>query len=78
MLSDVVLPGGMSGPELARSAQKIWPDLKLLFMSGNAEYTLQQYGLAESAVLLAKPFMMCDLVREVQAALIPSCADSDL
>ena len=71
VLCDVVLPGGMSGPELARSAQKIWPDLKLLFMSGNGEYTLQQHGLAEGAVLLVKPFMMRDLVREVQAAFVP-------
>jgi CheY-like chemotaxis protein len=77
VLCDVVLPGGMSGPELARGAQKIWPDLKLLFMSGNAEYTLQQHGLAEGAVLLRKPFMMRDLVREVQAALIPRISDKD-
>jgi CheY-like chemotaxis protein len=78
VLCDVVLPGGMSGPELARSALKIWPDLKLLFMSGNAEYTLQQHGLAEGAVLLRKPFMMRDLVREVQAALIPRISNKDL
>jgi CheY-like chemotaxis protein len=77
VLCDVVLPGGMSGPELARSAQETWPDLKLLFMSGNAEYTLQQHGLAEGAVLLVKPFMMRDLVREVQAALIPRISDKD-
>ena len=78
VLCDVVLPGGMSGPELARRAQKIWPDLKLLFMSGNAEFTLQQHGLAEGAVLLRKPFMMRDLVREVQAALIPGPDTEDL
>ena len=34
LLSDVVLAGGMSGPELADKAMSLYPELKVVFMSG--------------------------------------------
>eukprot|EP01098_Paradermamoeba_levis_P016107 TRINITY_DN8491_c0_g1_i1.p1 TRINITY_DN8491_c0_g1~~TRINITY_DN8491_c0_g1_i1.p1 ORF type:complete len:409 (+),score=-12.08 TRINITY_DN8491_c0_g1_i1:516-1742(+) len=34
LLTDVVMPGGMFGPELARQAMLLRPDLKVLFTSG--------------------------------------------
>jgi PleD family two-component response regulator len=34
LLTDVVLPGGLSGPDLAHKASQLQGDLKILFMSG--------------------------------------------
>ena len=34
LLTDVILPGGMSGPELAQAARTELPTIKILFMSG--------------------------------------------
>ena len=34
LLTDVVLPRGLSGPQVARSARHARPNLKVLFMSG--------------------------------------------
>jgi CheY-like chemotaxis protein len=54
LLTDLVLPGGMSGIELARYAMTRDPALKVLLTSGNASATAdpQTSGFA----LLAKPF----------------------
>src|SRR4029079_15851343 len=34
LLTDILLPGGMTGFDLARQARRRWPDLPILFMSG--------------------------------------------
>jgi PAS domain S-box-containing protein len=36
MLSDVVMPGGMTGIELARECSKNWPDMRIILTSGYA------------------------------------------
>ena len=36
MLSDVVMPGGMTGIELARECSKKWPDMRIVLTSGYA------------------------------------------
>src|SRR3546814_13456174 len=37
LFTDVIMPGGLSGPELAQRARELRPDLKVLFTSGYAE-----------------------------------------
>jgi PAS domain S-box-containing protein len=70
LLSDVVLPGGMSGPDLAVQAGLQDSDLKVLFMSGYADNAIRRSGLAGGDIeLLRKPFEKQELARKVRAAL---------
>ena len=62
MLSDIGLPDGMNGFDLARAAARRHPDLKMLFMSGLANnYKEGPNELPSGAVLMSKPFRMADL-----------------
>jgi nitrogen-specific signal transduction histidine kinase/CheY-like chemotaxis protein len=70
VLSDVIMAGGMNGPELASRALKIRPDLKILFMSGYTAGTARQMNdLPESIELVNKPFTKQDLTEKVLRAL---------
>ena len=70
LLSDVVLSGGMSGPDLAQEAMRRDPDLKVLFMSGYAESMVHHHTpLPENASLLNKPFHRHELAQAVRAVL---------
>ena len=70
LLSDVVLPGGLSGRELAREIAERRPEVKLLLMSGYAADVLLKEGdLSPGTDLLHKPFRRAELARRVRAAL---------
>ncbi len=57
LLSDVVLPGGKNGVELAREAKQIRPDLKVILVSGYPEGILENAGLGTTTFrVLGKPF----------------------
>jgi CheY-like chemotaxis protein len=71
LLSDVLLPQGMSGPELAEVAMALLPKIKVIFMSGHSE----QRGMLDRARkrgpirLLQKPFHLDELATQIKAAL---------
>ncbi|HEY7747402.1 MAG TPA: ATP-binding protein [Aestuariivirgaceae bacterium] len=70
VLSDVIMAGGMNGPELAARALKIRPQLKLLFMSGYAPGSVRQMQELPDAIdLVNKPFTRNDLTTKVKRAL---------
>jgi PAS domain S-box-containing protein len=70
VLSDVIMAGGMNGPELAAKAIKFRPDLRILFMSGYAPGSARQMqDLPESIDLVSKPFTRNDLTEKVMKAL---------
>ncbi|HEY7764728.1 MAG TPA: ATP-binding protein, partial [Aestuariivirgaceae bacterium] len=70
ILSDVIMAGGMNGPELAARALKMRPELKLLFMSGYAPGSVRQMQeLPDSIDLVNKPFTRNDLTSKVKRAL---------
>lgn len=69
LLSDVVLPGGMSGPDLAQDVLARHPGLKLLFMSGYADSATRKTPLPDGAELLPKPFRKSDLAQRVHGLL---------
>ncbi|MDP6708201.1 MAG: PAS domain S-box protein [Alphaproteobacteria bacterium] len=57
LLSDVVLPGGMSGPDLAFDVRRSKPDLKVVYMSGyTADALTRRGGIDADTVLIRKPF----------------------
>jgi signal transduction histidine kinase/CheY-like chemotaxis protein len=68
LFTDVVMPGGMFGPELARQATGLRPDLKVLFTSG---YTQNPVKAPDGfdARILRKPFRRQDLAAMLRSAL---------
>jgi len=70
LLSDVVLPKGMSGPALAKAARSLDPALKVLFMSGYTRDALLREGALEEQVhIIMKPFRKIDLAAKIRAVL---------
>jgi PAS domain S-box-containing protein len=69
MLTDVVMPR-MSGVDLARHLEPLYPDLRIIFMSGYADGSI---GPLEDSVALGrfieKPFSAADLARKVREVL---------
>jgi CheY-like chemotaxis protein len=55
IFTDVVMPGGISGDELAEAALTARPDIKILFTSGYAEPAIARQGLGAGA-WLKKPY----------------------
>jgi signal transduction histidine kinase len=69
LLTDVVLPKGMSGPALAREARSRRPGLKSLYMSGYTRNALDGDAAGEGAPLLMKPFRKADLASRLRQLL---------
>ena len=70
VLSDVMLPGGLLGPEVIQRARQARPNLRVLFMSGYADAEARSSGLlAEGATVLSKPFRRHDLACQLRVAL---------
>jgi PAS domain S-box-containing protein len=70
VLSDVIMAGGMNGPELATKALKIRPNLRILFMSGYAPGSVRQMqDMPDTIELVNKPFTRNDLTEKVLRAL---------
>ena len=70
LLSDVILPGGTSGPAFAKAAMAHDPDLPVIFMSGYpAEAGKDNTFLGSGTVLLNKPFEMRRLAQALRDAL---------
>lgn len=70
LFTDIVMPGGMNGRELAREGQKRRPGLPVLFASGYAAgaATSPEAGIGQ-AEILAKPYRSGDLARALRRAL---------
>jgi signal transduction histidine kinase/ActR/RegA family two-component response regulator len=74
VLTDMIMPGGMTGIELARAVQAHWPDIKVIIASG---YTAGADtapdltdGRGTNFPLISKPYSQADLARVLQAALL--------
>lgn len=61
LFTDVVMPGGMAGDELAALARQTCPALKILFTSGYAEPAIAGRELALSGSWLKKPYTSQEL-----------------
>jgi PAS domain S-box-containing protein len=70
LFTDVVIPGGMSGRELAEVVAKRRPGLKVLFTSGYTDNAIVHHGkLDEGVLLLAKPYRRNQLAEMIRIAL---------
>ncbi len=70
LFTDVIMQGGMSGPELVGRARQRRPQLKALLFSGYDDTALEPHGVfSVDAKLLRKPYSKRDLARELHATL---------
>jgi PAS domain S-box-containing protein len=70
LFTDVIMPGGMNGRELADAAAERKRSLKVLFTSGYAEDGIIHHGRLDPGVLLLpKPYRKADLARMLRLAL---------
>ena len=69
LFTDVIMPGGINGSQLAQEAIKRLPLIKILFTSGYTENAMIHQGRLEPGVLLlAKPYRKLDLARMLRSA----------
>ena len=67
LVTDVGLPGGLNGRQVADAARALRPDLKVLFITGFAENAAVGNGLLEPGMeVMTKPFVMDDLRAKVR------------
>lgn len=67
LVTDVGLPGGMNGRQVADAARTTRPDLKVLFVTGYAENAAIGNGLLDAGMqVIAKPFVMAELGNKVR------------
>lgn len=70
LFTDVVMPGGMNGKQLADAARLRRPALKVLFTSGYTEDAIVHQGrLDPGVILLGKPYRRAELVAKVRQVL---------
>lgn len=70
LFTDIVMPGGMNGAELAQKAQALRPSLKVLFTSGYTENTfVQDDQVKPCGALLTKPYQKQELALKVRQVL---------
>jgi PAS domain S-box-containing protein len=70
LLTDIVMPGGIDGTDLAQVAMHMRPELKVLFTSGFPQVASGQIGIVSAdQMLLSKPYRKQDLAEALRAAL---------
>jgi len=67
LITDIGLPGGMNGKQMADRAREKRPDLKILFITGYAENGAFANGYLEPGMhVLSKPFAIDKLVARIK------------
>ncbi len=70
LISDIVLPGQLSGPDVAAEAKKINPEIKILLMSGYTDHASIGTGeIGSDALFIGKPFRRAELADKIHEAL---------
>ncbi|MGK2924139.1 MAG: PAS domain S-box protein [Lysobacterales bacterium] len=69
LLTDVIMPG-VTGRELAENILRLYPTVRVIYMSGYSYDVISKQELLEPGIhLLQKPFSVYDLVKKVQEVL---------
>jgi PAS domain S-box-containing protein len=70
LFTDVIMPGPMDGPHLAKELERRRPGTNVLFTSGYTESAMIHHGQLDAGVLLLqKPYRREDLARALRKAL---------
>jgi CheY-like chemotaxis protein len=70
LFTDVILPEGLNGRELADEARQIRPSIRVLFTSGYTQETMIHHGKLDPGIaLLNKPYRKDELARKIREVL---------
>jgi PAS domain S-box-containing protein len=70
LLTDIVMPNGVSGIDLAQAARRLRQDLKIVLVSGySRDDQARAGGLSDEFIFLEKPFRQAELAGAIAAAL---------
>jgi signal transduction histidine kinase/ActR/RegA family two-component response regulator len=70
LFTDIVMPSGINGVQLAREARRLRQDIKVLMTSGYTTQTLaQEYGANKEYQIITKPYRQSELAEQVRRAL---------
>lgn len=70
LFTDIIMPGGMNGRQLADEAVECLPNLKVLFTSGYTENAIVHHGRLDAGVhLLGKPYRRHELATKIRKVL---------
>ncbi|WP_372421422.1 PAS domain S-box protein [Salinarimonas chemoclinalis] len=72
VLTDVVMPGGITGDALAARARALRPGVKVVLTSGYAEPDADRGAAADGGAFLKKPYTACELGRVLRRTLAGS------
>ena len=67
LFSDVVMPGGMNGGQLADEARRLRPGLKVLLASGYVGEFERSHPIADDIEVLSKPYRRDELAAKLRA-----------
>lgn len=74
LVTDIDLPGGASGWDVAKRARELFPELAVIYVSGGSSHEWASMGVPGS-VMLAKPFALAQLVVAVSTATLGPLTD---
>ena len=67
LFSDIIMPGGINGAQLAIEARRLRPDIKVLLTSGYTAAALSnEHGLPEELPVLSKPYRRDELAAQLR------------
>jgi CheY-like chemotaxis protein len=70
LITDIGLPGGLNGRQVADAARNLRPELKVLFITGYAENAVLSHGHIDAGMhVLTKPFAMEALASRITGLL---------
>jgi CheY-like chemotaxis protein len=70
LFTDIIMPGGMTGVELAREVRRLYPEVKILLTSGyTARAMANGFHDIDNLELLQKPFRKHDLAQRIRQIL---------
>lgn len=79
LFTDVVMPGTLRSPDLARQAKSMFPDIAVLFTSGYTQNAIVHGGRLDAGVeLISKPYQRTSLARKIRHVFANTAQTSQL
>lgn len=69
LFTDILMPGGVNGFELADTARLSRPGLRVLFTTGFSDHIIAEHDRSDRDVFLRKPYRRAELVHKLREAL---------